>query len=127
MHPDDDHPVAVFSLDLPQLRKGVHAVDSAEGPEIDDGQPPAEIAEVQRPGHVEPVQTVREVGGSNGAGIGADGHTPMVRAQPRPAAKYYNSDYTMSASVLGISGGPLEEAQQSVDAQGNPVTGVRGA
>jgi hypothetical protein len=43
VHPDDDHLVAVFLLDFPQLRKHVHAIDSAEGPEVDDRQPTAEI------------------------------------------------------------------------------------
>src|SRR5438445_8313481 len=50
-------------FDLPQLRKGMHAVDSTEGPEIDDCQPPAQVGDVQRPGYVEPVEPLWEVGG----------------------------------------------------------------
>src|SRR5207249_2898727 len=38
---DHDHPVAIFALDAPQLRKRVHTVDSTEGPEVDDGEPSA--------------------------------------------------------------------------------------
>ena len=37
--PEHDHPVAIFVLDPPQLRKHVHAVDSTEGPEVDDREP----------------------------------------------------------------------------------------
>ena len=83
MHPDDDHPVAVFPLDLPQLRKGMHAIDSAERPEIDDPQPTAEIGQAQWPGDVEPVQPWRKVGGGRGPGIGTNGHPAMVRAAAR--------------------------------------------
>src|SRR6202022_320934 len=43
---DHDHPVPVLPLDLPQLRKDVHAIDSAEGPEIDEGQPPPQVGDV---------------------------------------------------------------------------------
>jgi len=44
--PDHDDAVTVLALDLPQLRKGVHAVDSAEGPEVDDRQPAAQIGDM---------------------------------------------------------------------------------
>src|SRR2546428_1744095 len=74
MDADHDHPVSILLFDLPQLRKGMHAVDSTEGPEIDDCQPPAQVGDVQRPGYVEPVEPFREVGGANRAGVGVNGH-----------------------------------------------------
>src|SRR5437870_2494449 len=99
MDADHDHPVSILLFDLPQLRKGVHAVDSTEGPEIDDCQPPAQVGDVQRPGYVEPVEPFREVGGANHAGVGVNGHRSMVPT-PRSwaSSQRYNMPNTMSAS-----------------------------
>jgi len=86
---DHDHAVPVFPFDLPQLRKRVHAVDSTEGPKIDDRQPPAQVGDVQRPGNVEPVEPIREVRGANRTGVGlnrhpvnATGDAPRLSRQP---------------------------------------------
>ena len=72
--PDDDHLVAVLPLDLPQLRKGVHAVDSAEGPEVEDRQPPTQVGDVKGSGDVEPVEPIREIGSSDQPGQGGNRH-----------------------------------------------------
>ena len=72
--PDHDHPVAIFALDLPQLRKGVHAVDSTEGPEVDDREPPPQIGDVQRPGDVDPIESPRKIGCPHAARVGTQRH-----------------------------------------------------
>jgi len=71
---DDDHPVAVLLLDFPQLRKQVHAIDSAEGPEVDDRQPPAQVRQPERPGHVQPIEAFRKLGRPNLPGERVGGH-----------------------------------------------------
>jgi hypothetical protein len=52
----------------------MHAVDSTEGPEIDDREAPAKVGNMQRPGNVEPVEPIREIGSPNRACIRVNGH-----------------------------------------------------
>ena len=56
------------AFELPQLRKDVQAVDSAEGPEVEQDQLAAQVAEGERAPGVEPVGVGREIGCVDPAG-----------------------------------------------------------
>ena len=58
---DDGERLGVTLLQLPQLRKDMQAVNSAEGPEIEDHQPARQIGQPQRPVGVDPGQPVRKL------------------------------------------------------------------
>ena len=69
MDADDGERVGVTLLQLPQLRKDMQAVNSAEGPEIEDHQPAGEVGQPQRPVGIDPVLTGRKLRRSHSAGI----------------------------------------------------------
>ena len=50
------------------------AVDSAEGPEVDDRQPPTKIGDVQWSGDIEPVEPLREIRGTDQTAEGGNRH-----------------------------------------------------
>src|SRR3989442_11124709 len=62
VHTDDGELLAPLALELPQLRKDVQAVDSAEGPEVEQDQLAVQVAEGERAPGVEPVGVGREIG-----------------------------------------------------------------
>src|SRR5262249_48392424 len=65
VHPDHDDLVGILALDFPQLRKEMHAVDSAEGPEVEEAEIPLEISQMQGSRDVQPIDTGRELRGTN--------------------------------------------------------------
>src|SRR5256885_17059518 len=68
VHADDGELLAPLALELPQLRKDVQAVDSAEGPEVEQDQLAVQVAEGERAPGVEPVGVGREIGCVDPAG-----------------------------------------------------------
>ena len=68
---DDGDAVAKFCFKALEVRDDVLAVDAAGGPEIEEDDPPAEVFERERPGHIEPGEPGRERGSGIGAGPGA--------------------------------------------------------
>jgi hypothetical protein len=55
---DDDNAIRVLTLEPPDPRKHVDAVDSTIGPEVEHHDPPSQIVPRGRPGHVQPIEAV---------------------------------------------------------------------
>ena len=66
MHSDDSYITRILLLDLPQLRKNMHTVDSAKRPEVEKNDAPAKLFKrnCMRTG-MDPVETMREFRGAN--------------------------------------------------------------
>jgi hypothetical protein len=56
MHSDHRQDIGVLFLQLPQLRKYVHAVNSAVGPEVEDYESAFEIGHADRRDGVDPLE-----------------------------------------------------------------------
>ena len=54
MDADDDQFVGVFLFEIGQLRQGVHAVNAAERPEIEEDDLAAQVLQMDRAGGVQP-------------------------------------------------------------------------
>ena len=63
VHADDDDLVGVLLFELGQVGQRVDAVDAAERPEVEQDDLPLQILHRDRPGRVEPVHLLRELGG----------------------------------------------------------------
>ena len=59
---DDGELPAPLALELPQLRKEMQAVDSAEGPEVEQDQLAAQVVKRERAPRIEPVGVGQKVG-----------------------------------------------------------------
>ena len=62
MHADHHETVAEALLERAQLLDDAQAVDAAEGPEIEHHDPPAQVAQRQWPGGVDPSTGTTELG-----------------------------------------------------------------
>jgi hypothetical protein len=62
MHADHDQLLGVLLLQFLQVGNDVHAVDAAEGPEVQKNQLAAQIVQRQRPVRVQPPQMRRKTG-----------------------------------------------------------------
>jgi hypothetical protein len=69
VHTDYRQHISVLFFQLPQLRKYMHAVNSAVGPEVEDYQSTAQISQCQRRRSVEPLEVFWKLRGVDGAFI----------------------------------------------------------
>jgi hypothetical protein len=94
VHTDDGDGLGEPLLELPQLRKHMDAVDSAVGPEVEEQQLAAEVAECEAPtAGVQPVEGVGKVWSANGGRGDPVGHgdsgagTASVEAREQQQAR----------------------------------------
>ena len=76
------------------------AVDSAEGPEVDDRQPPTKIGDVKWSGDIEPAEPLREIRGTDQTAEGGNRHR-INGTGGFSSFERYNRATIMSATATG--------------------------